>query len=58
MNRRGDILKGIEFSKSYSDRNGKLLQVFLTQDDKYRIYRPIQDFPPQFIEALLIQEDK
>ena len=42
MNRRGDILKGIEFSKSYSDRNGKLLQVFLTQDDKYRIYRPIQ----------------
>lgn len=58
MNRRGDILKGIEFSKSYSDRNGKLLQVFLTQDDKYRIYRPIQDFPPQFIEALLLQEDK
>ncbi|MCR4743372.1 MAG: penicillin-binding protein 1C [Treponema sp.] len=58
MNRRGDIFKGIEFSKSYSDRNGKLLQVFLTQDDKYRIYRPIQDFPPQFIEALLLQEDK
>lgn len=58
MNVRGDIFSGIEFSKSYSDRDGRLLQVFLTSDDKYRIYRPVEDYPPEFIEALLLQEDK
>lgn len=58
MRQKGDILKGIEFSASYSDRNGELLQVFLTSDEQYRIYRPLQDFPQPFIEALLMQEDK
>lgn len=54
----GDILGGIEFSATYQDKNGELLQVFLTSDDKYRIYRPVTDFPPEFIETLLLQEDK
>lgn len=54
----GNIFDGIEFSNSYSDRNGKLLQVFLTEDDQYRIYKPINEFPDEFIEALLMQEDK
>ena len=58
MHNRGDILDGIEFSKSYSDKNGELLQVFLTSDDKYRIYRPIEEYPADFIEALLLQEDR
>ncbi|MCI5606402.1 MAG: penicillin-binding protein 1C [Spirochaetia bacterium] len=56
--KKGNILSGIEFSASYSDRNGELLQVFLTSDDKYRIFRPLSDFTPEFIEALLMQEDK
>ena len=55
---RGDILNGIEFSKSYSDENGELLQVFLTSDDKYRIYKPVSEFPRPFLEALLMQEDR
>ena len=58
VSKKGDILEGIEFSKSYSDRNEQLLQVFLTSDDKYRIYRPIEDYPQLFIEALLLQEDR
>lgn len=53
-----DILNGIEFSASYQDKNGELLQVFLTSDDKYRIYKPVTDYPPEFLEALLLQEDK
>ena len=58
MRQNGDIFEGIEFSKSYSDKNGRLLQVFLTSDDKYRIYRPVEEYPADFIEALLMQEDK
>lgn len=58
MHSKGDILDGIEFSKSYSDKNGELLQVFLTSDDKYRIYKPISEYPPEFIETLLLQEDR
>ena len=53
-----DILKGTEFSASYTDRNGELLQVFLTSDDKYRVFCPIANFTPNFIEAILLQEDK
>jgi len=58
MKKKGNIFDNIEFSASYSDRNGQLMQVFLTSDDKYRIYRPVEQFPPDFIEALLMQEDR
>lgn len=58
MNKYGNILENVEFSASYADRNGQLLQVFLTEDDKYRIYKPVNQFPPEFKEALLLQEDK
>lgn len=58
MRTKGDIFSGTEYSASYADRKGRLLQVFLTSDDKYRIYKPVGEFPPAFIEALLMQEDK
>lgn len=54
----GDIFSGVEFSKAYTDRDGKLLQVFLTSDDKYRIYKPISSFPPEFLDLLMLQEDQ
>ena len=54
----GDIFQDIEFSRAYTDKEGQLLQVFLTADHKYRIYRPLSDFPPEFLEALLLQEDR
>lgn len=56
--KRSDIYDGIEFSASYSDRNGELLQIFLTSDDKFRMYRPLSDYPDDFIEAVLLQEDR
>lgn len=54
----GDILSGIFFSNSYEDKDGNLIQVFLTDDDKYRIYKNVSEYPKDFIELLLIQEDK
>lgn len=56
--RKGDVLKNLEFSRSYSDCKGHLLQVFLTSDEQYRIFRPLSDFSPQFIELILMQEDR
>lgn len=58
MNIYGNIYEGIDFSPSYEDRNGKLLHVYLTEDEQYRIYKPLSEFPPNFTEALLMQEDK
>ena len=53
-----DVLKGVSFSRAYFDRNGKLLNIFLTTDDKYRIRSSLADFPFELIEATLLQEDR
>jgi penicillin-binding protein 1C len=53
-----DVLKGISFSRAYFDRSGKLLNIFLTSDDKYRLRANLADFPPALIEAVLLQEDR
>ena len=50
----GDILYGIYFSSSYEDRNGNLIQVFLTEDDKYRVYKNVSEYPQEFIDLLLL----
>jgi penicillin-binding protein 1C len=53
-----DILSGISFSRAYFDRGGRLLNIFLTTDDKYRLRANLADFPPALIEATLLQEDR
>jgi penicillin-binding protein 1C len=53
-----DVLKGVSFSRAYFDRDGRLLNIFLTTDDKYRIRASLSDFSPQLIEAVLLQEDR
>jgi len=53
-----DLLNGVSFSRAYFDRNGKLLNIFLTADDKYRLRANLADFPPALIEAVLLQEDR
>ena len=52
------ILDGISFSGAYADRNGKLLRVYLTPDERFRIYKPVTEFPKEFLEALLLREDR
>src|SRR5574344_495163 len=52
------ILSGVSFSGAYTDCNGKLLHVYLTDDDAYRVYKPVTEYSPEFIEALLLQEDR
>jgi penicillin-binding protein 1C len=53
-----DVLKDVSFSRVYTDRSGALLNIFLTEDDKYRARLRLGDFPPELIEAVLLQEDR
>jgi penicillin-binding protein 1C len=45
------------FSQAVFDRDGHLLRLTLTSDEKYRLWVPLTDIPPAMIEATLLQED-
>jgi penicillin-binding protein 1C len=48
----------IDFSTRVRDRNGSVLRVTLTPDQKYRIWTPLQDISPSLIDATVRFEDK
>lgn len=49
-----------KFSSSTAvfDANHKLLRVTLSQDDKYRLWVPLNGYSPVFVEAILLHEDR
>ncbi|MBI9107032.1 MAG: penicillin-binding protein 1C [Spirochaetales bacterium] len=54
----GACLDDFTFSTAVLDRNGEMLRIFLTEDEKYRIREPLAGFSPQFIEMILLKEDR
>lgn len=58
INRKKGILHGIRFSGAYTDCQGKLIGIYLTPDESFRLYKNIAEYPKDFIEALLLQEDQ
>jgi penicillin-binding protein 1C len=52
------LLDGISFSQCVRDRNGKLLRVTLTADQKFRIWTPLKEISPDLVGATLRYEDK
>src|SRR5437879_2803592 len=52
------LLDGIPFSQCVRDRNGKLLRVTLTSDQKFRIWTSLPEISPELIDATLRYEDK
>src|SRR5437588_4171527 len=52
------LLDGISFSQIVRDRNGKLLRVALSSDQKFRIWTPLNSISPDLIDATLRYEDK
>ena len=52
------LLDGIPFSQCVRDRNGKLLRLTLSTDQKFRIWTPLQKISPDLINATLSYEDK
>ncbi len=49
---------GTTWSRQVRDRDGALLQLTLTADDKYRLFVPLQEQSPHLIEATLFHEDR
>ena len=52
------LLEGVSFSQCVRDRNGKVLRVTLTADQKYRVWTSLANISPALIGATLQFEDK
>ncbi len=52
------LLEGIPFSQCVRDRNGQLLDITLTPDQKFRTWAPLEDISPHLVQATLRYEDK
>ena len=52
------LLNDTNFSRVFYDRNGKLLRITLSADDKYRIYTPLNEISPTLQRATILYEDK
>jgi penicillin-binding protein 1C len=52
------LLDGISFSQCVRDRNGKLLRLTLSADQKFRILTPLKEISPDLIDATLRYEDR
>jgi penicillin-binding protein 1C len=48
----------VSFSQAINDRNGKLLRLTLSRDEKYRLWLPLQSISPVLVNATLLHEDK
>ncbi len=52
------ILAQTHFSTAYYDRNGSLLRLTLSADDKYRLYTPLNKISPDAVRAIILYEDR
>lgn len=48
----------IPSSTAVFDSNGQLLRLTLASDEQYRLWTPLEDVSPQFVEVLLLHEDQ
>jgi penicillin-binding protein 1C len=55
---RPPLLDGISFSQCVRDRNGQLLRITLTTDQKYRVWTSLPNISPALIDATIQFEDK
>ena len=46
------------YSTAYTDKDGQLLRLSLAQDQRYRLYTPLQDISDKFIRATVMYEDQ
>ena len=52
------LLETVTFSKKIVDRDGHLLRLTLSGDERYRLYTKLHDIHPSLIEAVLLHEDR
>lgn len=52
------LLSDTSFGNAYYDRNGRLMRITLTPDDKYRLFTPLNEISPHLRDATILYEDK
>ena len=52
------LLSDIDFSRAYYDRNGQLMRLTLSGDDKYRVFTPLDKISSDVVRATVLYEDK
>ncbi|HMN44183.1 MAG TPA: penicillin-binding protein 1C [Povalibacter sp.] len=55
---REPLAQQIPSSTAVFDRNGRLLRLTLASDQQYRLWTPLEDVSPEFVDALLLHEDR
>ena len=55
---RAPLAERIPSSTAIFDRKGRLLRLTLASDQQYRLWTPLDEVAPEFIEALLLHEDR
>ncbi|MFP2907961.1 penicillin-binding protein 1C [Pyxidicoccus sp. 3LFB2] len=55
---RPPLREGLGFSQAVFDREGGLLRLTLSPDEKYRLWVPLERIPPALVEATLLHEDQ
>jgi penicillin-binding protein 1C len=55
---RPPLREELGFSQAVFDREGKLLRLTLSPDEKYRLWVPLERMPPALVEATLLHEDQ
>jgi penicillin-binding protein 1C len=53
-----DLIRNIGYSQVVYDRNGKVLRITLTGDDKYRVKATLAEFSPGLVRLVLFKEDR
>lgn len=51
-------LDGVSYSQRVLDRDGRMLRMTLSADDKYRLPAPLARIAPEFLAATLLHEDQ
>lgn len=52
------LLSDTHFGRAYFDRNGNLMRITLSADDKYRLFAPLSDISEYVQRATILYEDK
>ena len=55
---RPSLKDGVDISQAVYDRNGNLLRLTLSRDEKYRLWLPLKAISPVLIQATLLHEDR
>lgn len=52
------VLDNVSFSQVVRDREGEILRITLSGDEKYRLWTPLKDISSNYVEATLLMEDR